>query len=285
MKREPLIIDRDPWNTQAVRIVEIVPEIENVATYLLKYDDTADGHGYDFIPGQFNMLYLPGVGESAISMSGRPDSPASWYHTVRVAGNVTHTLAQLKKSDTLGLRGPFGTGWPISELKGADVVIVAGGLGMAPLRPIVYHIMDHRSDFGRIWLIYGSRTPETLLYADEYDEWQSHEITMQVTVDRATPGWTGNVGVVTLLIERLQLPRAGETHILACGPEVMMKYSAISALRQGIRPDRIWMSMERNMQCAVGLCGHCQLGPDFICKDGPVLRYDRFRHYLNVEHL
>jgi NAD(P)H-flavin reductase len=231
------------------------------------------------------MLYLPGVGESAISMSGDPDRKDGWIHTVRVAGNVTKTLARLGRGDTLGLRGPFGAGWPVADLVGNDVVIVAGGLGMAPLRPLVYYIMNHREKFGKVWLILGARTSEGLLYPTEYAAWLTCDIEVTLTVDRATAGWNGHVGVVTQLIDRLQLPRPKQTQLVTCGPEVMMKYAAMSGLRLGIDAGQIWVSMERNMQCAAGLCGHCQLGPEFICKDGPVVRYDRIRPYLCVEQL
>lgn len=274
----------NPWLTQTVRIADVVPESEGVATYRLQCDGPRRPGAYGFAPGQFNMLYLPGVGESAISMSGNPAREDGWIHTVRVAGNVTRTLAGLGKGETLGLRGPFGTGWPISQLKGNDLVIVAGGLGLAPLRPLIYHVLNHRNQFGRVWLICGARSPDGLLYQNEYDAWQQ-QLDLQCTVDRATSGWNGQVGVVTLLIDRLILSRPDQTHLVACGPEVMMKYAALTGMRRGISPERIWVSLERNMQCAAGLCGHCQLGPEFICKDGPVLRYDRVQPLLFVEHL
>ena len=275
----------NPWLTHTVRIADRVDEAQGVSTYRMVVVGDARSQDYRFVPGQFNMLYLPGVGESAISMSGDPVKSEGWIHTVRVAGNVTRTLAGLKTGDTLGLRGPFGTGWPVEELAGQDVVVVAGGLGTAPLRPLIYHLMNQRDLFGRVWLIIGARTPDGLLYPQEYKTWRDCGIDVQLTVDRPATGWNGHVGVVTLLIDRLQLTRPLQTHLVACGPEVMMKYAAKSGLAQGIKPAHIWVSLERNMQCAAGLCGHCQLGPDFICKDGPVLRYDRIGPYLFVEQL
>ena len=275
----------NPWLTHTVRIADVIDEANGVATYRLTFDVDGDSATYRFVAGQFNMLYLPGVGESAISMSGDPSRIDGWIHTVRVAGNVTRTLAGLGRGDTLGLRGPFGAGWPVDELAGCDVVIVAGGLGMAPLRPLIYHVMNHRDQFGHVTLICGARTPDGLLYLREYDVWRQRGIDVQLTVDRATSDWAGHIGVVTLLIDRLQLPRPEQTHLVACGPEVMMKYAAASGLRLGLAAERMWVSLERNMQCATGLCGHCQLGPEFICKDGPVLRYDRIRPYLFVEQL
>ena len=275
----------NPWLTRTVRIDDVIDESEDVATYRLTFADNAHDTSYSFVPGQFNMLYLPGVGESAISMSGDPVQTDGWVHTVRVAGNVTRTLAGLKPGDTLGLRGPFGTGWPVDQPHGKDLIVVAGGLGLAPLRPLIYHVIHHRNHFDRVWLICGARTPDGLLYIREHDLWRQSGINVLLTVDRATAGWTGHIGVVTLLIDRLQLPRPNQTQLVACGPEVMMKYAAVSGRRLGVDEKQIWVSLERNMQCAAGLCGHCQLGPEFICKDGPVLRYDQIRQYLFVEQL
>jgi len=274
-----------PWLPRTARIVSITPEYEGVATYRLVEDPAPMAQPYHFIPGQFNMLYLPGIGESAISMSGDADDPREWVHTIREAGNVTRSLAALRPGQTLGLRGPFGAGWPIEHLKGHDVVIVAGGLGMAPLRPALYSLRNHRDAFGSVSLILGARTAEGLLYPNEYEDWRQHRIDVQLTVDRPTPGWHGNLGVVTTLLDRLPLTTPASTHVLTCGPEVMMKYVALAALRRGIPERQVWVSMERNMQCAAGLCGHCQLGPAFVCKDGPVMRYDLLRPYLFVEGL
>ena len=240
---------------------------------------------YRFEPGQFNMLYLPGAGEIAISVSGHPDRRAPVAHTIRVAGNVTGVLSRLKEGDTLGLRGPFGTSWPMSECVGRDVLLVAGGIGLAPLRPAVYALLDHPRRYGRLHLLYGARTPDTLLYTDEFDDWSRAGLAVQTTVDRAGSAWRGNVGVVTTLLDQLKQFDPRNTVVICCGPEVMMKFTVLAALGRGIAPEQIWVSMERNMQCAVGLCGHCQWGPEFVCKDGPVFRYDRIAPFLDVRSL
>jgi NAD(P)H-flavin reductase len=276
---------KSPWRTHSVRIMEIIPEIDGVATYRLCADEEGERDAYQFQEGQFNMLYLPGVGESAISMSGDAASRDGWIHTVRIAGNVTRSLASLQCGETLGVRGPFGTGWPMEQLVGTDVIIVAGGLGLAPIRPVIYHLIRHRALFGSIELIIGARTPDGLLFQREYDHWLHFGMNIQVTVDRGTAAWTGNIGVVTTLLDRMAIADPARCRVITCGPEVMMKYAALAAIHRGIAADRIWISMERNMQCATGLCGHCQLGPAFICKDGPVLRYDRLQPYLFVESL
>jgi NAD(P)H-flavin reductase len=281
----PALIAANPWLSHTVRIAEITAEVPGVATYHFEFADPAQACAYRFRPGQFNMIYLPGVGESAISLSAHPDARDRWAHTIRAAGNVTQGLAQLGVGATLGLRGPYGSCWPIEQIAGFDVVLAAGGIGLAPLRPVICHILDHRSEFGRVNLVYGARTPDALLYAREYDDWSAGGVLVQTTVDRAAAGWNGNVGVVTLLLDRLRLPRPQQTALLVCGPDVMMHFTAKSALNRGISADRMWLSTERNMQCAVGFCGHCQLGPTFVCKEGPIYRYDRIAPFLRVEGL
>ena len=275
----------NPWLCHTVRIDSITPEIPDVATYELSFVDPEVTERYRFLPGQFNMLYLPGVGEVAISISADPQSRQTWAHTIRVAGTVTQSLARLPAGATLGLRGPYGRPWPVAECAGKDVILVAGGIGLAPLRPVIYELLANRSLYGNVTLLLGARTPEGLLYPRQYPEWQASGFDLQVTVDRALPDWSDNVGVVTLLLDRLALPHPENTVLLMCGPEVMMHFTMKSAVKRGIPWQQIWLSSERNMQCAVGLCGHCQLGPTFVCKDGPVFRYDQMAPFLNVEGL
>ena len=273
------------YQSHTARLLDIRPEVDGVATYNLALDDLAQQASYRFEPGQFNMLYLPGAGEVAISISDDPRNRTSCRHTVRVAGSVTRTLSQMRPGETLGLRGPFGASWPLAECIGRDVVLVAGGIGLAPLRPMVYALLSRRRQFGRLNLLYGARSPDTRLYADQYEGWSHEGLFVHTTVDRSAPGWMGNVGVVTLLLERLRSFDARNTVLLCCGPEVMMKFTVMAAFNRGLKPEQIWVSMERNMQCAVGLCGHCQLGPAFVCKDGPVFRYDQIAPYMDVEGL
>lgn len=275
----------NPWTTHSVEVVDVVPEILGVATYQLRFTDPLVRAAYSCAPGQFNMLYLPGVGEAAVSVSGRDVAGDTWLHTVRTAGGVTQTLAGLGIGGKLALRGPFGTSWPVERLAGSDIVFVAGGIGLAPLRPAVEWALDQGDRLGRITLLYGARSPGTILFASQFDAWRSRGLCIDVTVDRSDPGWLGRVGVVTLLVDRLRPLEPENTVLLTCGPEVMMRYVARAALDRGLSAEQIWVSLERNMQCAVGFCGHCQLGPAFICKDGPVFPYDRMAPYLNTEDL
>jgi len=275
----------NPFCPRTVVLDSVTPEVPGVATYHLRFRDAGAKVAYRFDPGQFNMLYIPGVGEVAISLSADPSSRTTWAHTIRAVGNVTRSLAALRPGETLGLRGPYGSSWPLAQIEGADVVLVAGGIGLAPLRPAICHLLAHSARYGSLTLLYGGRTPASLLFAQEYHAWAKRGLPVETTVDRWVPGWPGRVGVVNLLLERMRLARTSGTIILTCGPEVMMKYVVRSALDRGITPDRIWCSLERNMQCAVGFCGHCQLGPAFLCKDGPILRADRVMPFLSVEGL
>ncbi len=275
----------NPWVSHTVRIQEITPEVADVATYHLGFADPAVSAEYRFLPGQFNMLYLPGVGEVPISLSADPRSTTTWAHTVRAVGNVTQQLARLGVGDTLGLRGPFGSSWPIQSAEGRDVVVVAGGLGLAPLRPAIVELLRHAGRYRSLTLLYGSRTPETILFESELSGWSQRGMSVHLTVDRAGAAWSGSVGVVTLLLDRLRLNDPQQASVFMCGPEVMMRFVGKSALARGIPENHIWLSMERNMQCAIGLCGHCQLGPAFLCKDGPVYRHDSLAPFLNVEGL
>jgi NAD(P)H-flavin reductase len=271
-----------PWRVAMATVRAVTPETPGVATYDLTFDDPAAT--YSFRPGQFNMLYLPGVGEVAISVSSDPAEPANLRHTIRVVGNVTRAVARLQPGEKLGARGPYGTAWPVEAFRGQDMVVAAGGLGLAPLRPAIYHFIRHRADFGRVTILYGARTPTDLLYAAEYDAWRAAGLDVQITVDVGSPDWRGSIGFVTALLAKLTLDPA-RTAVFTCGPEVMMRFIASGAVNRGVPADRVFVSLERNMNCAVGLCGHCQFGPAFVCKDGPVFAFDRVRRLLLVENL
>jgi NAD(P)H-flavin reductase len=273
-----------PWAAHSARIVDIRPEVSGVATYDLEFDDPQIARSYRFEPGQFNMLYLPGFGESAISISSDPSRHDRLSHTVRVAGNVTQSLARKTIGDQIGVRGPFGSCWPVEACRGQDVVIACGGIGLAPLRPAIYHILNNRNDYGRVILLYGARTPGDLLYTAEYAAWRDKKLEVEVTVDIGAPYWTGHIGVVPVLFYRLRL-QPQRTAVMSCGPEIMMRFVVFEALARKVRPESIFVSMERNMSCAMGFCGHCQIGPYFVCKDGPVFNFRQVETYFSLEDL
>ena len=274
----------DPMRPSPSRVRHVVRETGDTFTLTLEPPAEAGG-SFPFAPGQFNMLYHFAGGEVPISISGDPATPELLVHTIRAVGGVTRAMQRLGKGDYVGVRGPFGTSWPVTLAQGHDVVVVAGGIGLAPLRPAIRHALLHRGQYGRLVLLYGARTPREILYARELREWRGRfDFDVEVTVDRATPEWQGSVGVVTRLIGRAPFDPSAAVAFL-CGPEVMMRFAVEALQRRGMSDDSMFVSLERNMKCGFGLCGHCQLGPFFVCKDGPVFRYDRVAERLRIREI
>jgi NAD(P)H-flavin reductase len=240
-----------------------------------------------FTPGQFNMLYAFGVGEAAVSISGDPGDPGVLIHTVRAVGTVTRPLASVKRGEMIGVRGPFGRGWPADAAarRAGTMLLLAGGIGLAPLRPVVYDFLRNRAASSRLVLLYGARTPADLLYKRELERWRNEGgIDLHVIVDRGDASWRGRVGVLTDLLDSCRFEPA-DTIAMVCGPEVMMRIAAHALANRGIAEDDIHLSMERNMKCAIGACGHCQFGPSFVCKDGPVFALPRIAALLATREI
>jgi NAD(P)H-flavin reductase len=226
------------------------------------------------------MLSAFGIGEVPVSVGGEP-----LVQTIRAVGAVTRALCAARPGTLLGVRGPFGRPWPVEDACGCDVVVVAGGIGLAPLRTALHHVLERRAEYGSAVLLYGSRTPADLLYRRELERLRGRlDLEVDVTVDVGTGDWRGKVGVVTKLIPRAQFD-PGSAVALVCGPELMMRYTAEALLERGMPPERVFLSLERSMRCGVGHCGHCQLGPVLVCRDGPVLSYDRVAPLLAVREL
>lgn len=257
-------------------------EQDTVDTWTLRLEPLS-GPGPSIAPGQFMMVYAFGVGEVPISVSGHPMRPGPVVLTVRAVGAVTAAICNSEPGTTLGLRGPFGTPWPVEGARGSDIVVMAGGIGLAPLRSIVLHVLEQRAAYGSATVLYGARTPDDLLYTRLLDEWR-RTIDVEVTVDTAGPDWLGRVGVVTKLLPGARF-RPERTTAFVCGPEIMMRFAARALLERGLPPERIFASMERHMDCGIGLCGHCQLGPTLICRDGPVYPYSQLARWLEVREL
>lgn len=248
-------------------------------TVSLEFEDP----GATYAPGQFNMVCAFGKGEVPISISAVSGRRVT--HTVRDVGLVSGALTRLAAGSVMGVRGPFGQGWPLHGSRGRNVVVVAGGLGLAPLRSAIHMLLQHRADYQRLVFLYGARTPADLLFAREVEKWRGRfDVDVHVTVDAAARGWRGDVGVVTKLFKRIAVEPAYTT-AMVCGPEVMMRFAAAGLVDAGIEPDDIWLSMERNMQCGAGVCGHCQLGPFLLCRDGPVLPLSRLSPVMMVKEL
>ena len=243
------------------------------------------GEVFAFRPGQFNMLGAFGIGQVPISISGDPAAGRPVLHTIRDVGMATHALCALEPGDRVAVRGPYGTCWPLEEAEGGDVVIIAGGIGLPPVRPAIYHVLAHRDRYQRVTLLYGARTPGDLLFTDELGDWRGRfDCDVQVTVDAAASGWRGDVGVVPDLIATARFDPAAATAFMV-GPEIMMRFTVRALRSAGVLEDRIFLSMERNMQCGVAMCGHCQLGPFLVCRDGPVFCHRQLAPWLRLREV
>jgi NAD(P)H-flavin reductase len=278
---EPIM--QSPMTPWPYRIEKVIRETHD--TFSLNVVPKDSSSSLTFNPGQFNMLYAFGVGEVPISISGPKPGGQGMIHTIRDVGIVTGALHQLKKDQTVGLRGPYGSAWPIEESKGYDIVIMAGGIGLAPLRPAIYALLEQRDKFGEIALLYGVRKPEDLLFTKEFETWRGkYGVQVKLTVDTADREWRGNVGVVNTLVQRANFDPTN-TVAMICGPEVMMRFAVSELKRREVPEDQIFITMERNMKCAVGFCGHCQFGSAFICKDGPIFRYDKVKQFFGIREV
>lgn len=272
----------DPLVPELYRVSDVRQELADTVTLEIVPES---GIRPGFLPGQFNMLYAFGVGEVAISICDETSNSRGFVHSVREFGAVSRALARMETGTSLGVRGPFGTAWPLEQAEGSDVVIVAGGIGLAPLRPAIETLLARRERYGMIAILVGCRSPDTILYRRELEEWRRRlDIDIEVTVDHAGTDWHGNVGVVTTLIDRVAFD-PDDAMAFVCGPEVMMRFAASALQRAGLDTNRVYISMERNMKCAAGMCGRCQFGPSFVCKDGPVMCLDRVSQILAMREI
>jgi NAD(P)H-flavin reductase len=288
-----LLIDNPVLHpTEALHDVPMLPSPFVVRSVTKETYDTftlsmepQNGGGTAFLPGQFSMLWVFGVGELPISISGNPAEPEHLLYTVRSVGAATHSLVSQKVGTMVGVRGPYGTAWPVEAARGRDLIIIAGGIGLAPLRPVIYEVLNHRADYGRLVLLYGARSPRDLLYRKELKAWARQADTqLLTTVDYGGLSWRGYVGVVTTLFKFARL-QPSKSVAMVCGPEIMMRFVLRELDSVGLRREDVYLSMERNMKCGIGLCGHCQHGPHFICKDGPVFRSDVIRPLMEKYEL
>lgn len=252
--------------------------------YRLRLLDPSARPRFDFQPGQFNMVYVPGVGEVAISISSDPDEE-DLEHTIRIVGRTTRVIERLGPGDVLGLRGPYGNGWPLLEARFKDVLVVTGGLGCAPVSGAIDYMFRRRASYGHLTILHGVKKPADLVHRARFDAWRREpDATVLLTTDQPDRAWRDRTGVVTELFEEVELDPS-RTVVLMCGPEVMMRYAVRTLRARGVPDDRIHLSMERNMQCAVGWCGHCQFGPEFVCKDGPIFPLTRVGRLLEARGL
>lgn len=260
-----------------------IQESPTIFTLRLQFEDASAQEAFEFLPGQFNMVTLFGAGEIPISIVNDPVDSHYFEHTIRVVGRVTEAMSKLQPGDRVGIRGPFGRGWPIDDAKGRDVLLVTGGLGCAPLVSVIRYLMKRREQFGHIHILQGVKHSNDLIWREQYDLWASEpDVNVLLAADVTTREWRGQQGMVTELIGQIKL-RQGRTIVMLCGPELMM-LAAIANLRSlGIPDHQIWFSMERNMQCGIGQCGHCQIGPKFVCRDGPVFCYSELADFIGAK--
>ncbi len=283
MMSTAISVAADPMTPLPYCVHDVAKETPDTFTLTLQPQNGTGGNSFQ--PGQFSMLWVFGAGELPISISGDPGKQDHLVYTVRSVGKATNALVSQKAGAGIGVRGPFGTGWPVDAACGKDVILVAGGIGLAPLRPVVYHVLANRKDYGRLVILYGARSPRDLLYRKELAAWAKQSDTqVLITVDYGGLSWRNHVGVVTTLFKFARL-RPSRSLAMLCGPEIMMRFVVRDLEAQGLSRDDVYLSMERNMKCAVGFCGHCQYGPYFICKDGPVFRYEQIRPLLEKYEL
>jgi NAD(P)H-flavin reductase len=279
---EPLRVS-NPMLPVPHAVRQVRRETPDTFTLLLEPQDGASLESYQ--PGQFSMLWSFGVGEIPISISGDTVDARRLVYTIRSVGQASRALITASPGSSVGVRGPFGTSWPVDAARGRDVIIMAGGIGLAPLRPAIYRVLRNRSEYGRLVILYGTRRPRDLLFRKELATWaRQPETQVLTTVDAGGLEWRGHVGVVTTLFRYTRLQPV-QSIAMVCGPEIMMRFAARELQAQGVAASDIYLSMERNMKCAVGFCGHCQWGPHFICKDGPVFPYSRIRPLLDHHEL
>ncbi len=272
----------DPHLPQEAEVVERIQESPTIFTLRLRFTDPARHAAFRFAPGQFNMLYLYGVGEVAISIVSDPEDPQLFDHTIRVVGRVTRGLAQLKTGDRLGVRGPYGRGWPLALAQDRDVMIVTGGLGCAPVVSVINYVIRRRERFRRLVIMQGVKHSDDLIWRSQYSRWSKQPDTqVLVAADVGATLWPWHVGHVTELFGKVEMdfPRAV---VMMCGPEGMMQVAVDHLLERGVREDSLHLSMERSMNCAVGLCGHCQYGGKFVCQDGPVFSYSEVKPLFGI---
>ncbi len=270
-----------PLAPMPATIVKIIPETPDTKTF---YFEVEKGLREKPRPGQFTEIYIPGVGEAPVSVCEYGDGKV-FAQTIRSVGVLTEYLFKLEEGSKIGIRGPYGNGWPLEKLQGKDVLIVAGGIGLAPLRGVIKEIERNREKYGKLAILYGARTPDLLLYKYEFEEYRAiPDSELLLTVDHADEKWEGGVGVVTNLIPKARI-EPQRTMALVCGPEIMMRFTVKALGEAGFKDNQIYLSLERRMKCGVGLCGHCQVGPYFVCRNGPVFPYWLIKKYFWVNEI
>lgn len=267
----------NPFIPKLAKIEEIKQETNTVKTFKIRFLDGRFQNSFKFMPGQFIQVSVVGVGEAPISLCSSSFNKKFIEISVRNVGNVTNAICQLKKGDTIGIRGPYGNGYPMDKLIHSDIVMIAGGIGLPPIKSVIEYVLDKRNNFGKLWLLYGSKNPDDIVFKEELERWKNEkDFEILLTVDNATPEWNGNVGVVTALFDKIKIVNKNSVGFV-CGPPIMMKFVTQKFQELGFDDNQVYFSMERLMQCGFGKCGHCNIGKKYVCIDGPVFRYDELK--------
>lgn len=275
----------NPYLPAEAKILDIKAQTHDTLTYKIALKDKDLQKKYSFQPGQFNMVHLSGIGEAPISLSSDTKHSKDFFeHTIRTVGSVTNNLAKLKPGAILGIRGPYGNSWPIEEAQNKNVLIITGGIGLAPLRPVITHILNNKDKYKKLEILYGARTPDDMIFKDEFDNWRSFsDINLLLTADKVPENKKSeyNQGVVTALFDKMAITPK-DSLVLICGPEIMMHFVVLGLLQIGFFSYQIYVSLERRMHCGIGKCGHCQIGPKFTCVDGPVFPYSEISGLIDM---
>ena len=267
----------NPYIPSKAVIKKIRKETADTNTYTLAFLDKEKRDRFSFTPGQFVMVSVLGIGEAAISLSSSPLNRECFDITIHKVGDVTNAISSMKKKDSLWIRGPYGKGWPMEEARGKNLLIIAGGIGLPPLRGVIANIEKKREEYGQLEILYGARTPKDLIFQYEYDGWKKIKgARLEITVDEAQEKWDGNIGLVTSLFPKM-VTHPSNAVVFTCGPEIMMLYVTKCLETMGFKEEQIYVSMERRMKCGVGKCGHCQIGSRYVCKDGPVFSFTELK--------
>ncbi|MBU0635350.1 MAG: FAD/NAD(P)-binding protein [Candidatus Omnitrophica bacterium] len=269
--------DKNPYRPIEAQVLDVIAETPTIRTVRFKTKEEVA-----FVTGQFIELTIPGVGEAPFTPSSRPSMREAMEVTVMKVGRVTEFIHKLKKGDIIGIRGPFGRGYPLDEFKGKEILVVGGGCGFAPLRSLMYTFFDMSGQFKKLFFRGGCRTPKELVYRNETDEWAKRkDLNFKLTVDNGDESWKGNVGLVTTILDDVEMDYKQGIGVV-CGPPIMMKFAAKKLLEMGFKENNLYLSMEKNMSCGIGKCGHCRLGSYYACKDGPVFSYDKIKNFPNI---
>ncbi|MBN2330556.1 MAG: FAD/NAD(P)-binding protein [Candidatus Aenigmarchaeota archaeon] len=265
--------NEESYRPALAAVTSVLQENARIRTLGITFRLDAERKSFSFNPGQFVMITLPGIGEAPFSMCSSPKEKGHFELSIRNLGNVTDGMFRLRKGDVVGVRGPYGHGYPVQEMKGRDIVLVAGGIGFPPLASVVEHVIANRADYGKVWVLYGVKDYDDVIYRQRMKRWsKAKDLEVRMALETPCSKWKGCVGVVTKLFNKLKID-AGNTVGLSCGPPIMLKFVTLGFEKLGIRDGDIFISLERLMQCGIGKCGHCNIGNKYVCTDGPVFRY------------